>query len=70
MRAILEGFAGVAPRSSMPNLIEMLGTLFLLNRPGDVEGINGAGTWMVEILFSVSAVYRSSTYVILTCMHG
>lgn len=53
MRAILEGFAGVAPRSSMPNLIEMLGTL-LLNRSGDVEGINSAGTWMAEILFAVS----------------
>ncbi|KAF8694667.1 hypothetical protein AX14_001961 [Amanita brunnescens Koide BX004] len=61
MRAILEGFAGVAPRSSMPNLIEMLGTLFLLNRPGDVEGINGAGTWMVEILFSNDFVQSKAT---------
>lgn len=52
MRAILEGFAGVAPRSAMPNLIEMLGTL--LNRSGDVESVNGAGAWMAEILFAVS----------------
>ena len=69
MRAILEGFAAVAPRSSMPNLIEMLGTLFLL-RPGDVEGINGAGSWMVEILFAVSALCRSVMRIILTFMRG
>lgn len=69
MRAILEGFAAVAPRSSMPNLIEMLGTLLLL-RPGDVEGINGAGSWMVEILFAVSALCRSVMRIILTFMRG
>ncbi|KAK2462484.1 hypothetical protein APHAL10511_005454 [Amanita phalloides] len=59
MRAILEGFAGVAPRSAMPNLIEMLGTL--LNRSGDMQGVNGATTWMTEILFSNDFVQSKAT---------
>ncbi|PFH48182.1 hypothetical protein AMATHDRAFT_66058 [Amanita thiersii Skay4041] len=59
MRAVLEGFAGVAPRSAMPNLIEMLGTL--LNRTGDMEGVDGASTWMAEILFSDDFVPSKAT---------
>ena len=52
MRAVLQGFAGVAPRSAVPNLIEMLGTL--INRSSGVDGGSGAaGEWMREILFSV-----------------
>lgn len=51
MRAVLQGFAGVAPRSAVPNLIEMLGTL--INRSSGVDGGSGiAGEWMREILFS------------------
>ncbi|KAF8632069.1 hypothetical protein AX15_002067 [Amanita polypyramis BW_CC] len=59
MRAVLEGFAGVAPRSAMPNLIEILGTL--LNRSGDMESVNAAGTWMTEILFSSNFVQSKAT---------
>lgn len=52
MRAVLQGFAGVAPRSAVPNLIEMLGTL--VNRSCGIDGGSGtAGEWMREILFSV-----------------
>ncbi|TEB20164.1 ARM repeat-containing protein [Coprinellus micaceus] len=50
-RAILQGFAGVAPRSVVPNLIEMLGAL--MNRSSGTDG--GPATvakWMQEILFS------------------
>ncbi|KAH9477137.1 Importin-13 [Psilocybe cubensis] len=52
MQAILEGFAGVAPRSAVPNLIEMLGTL--LSRANGPEGGVGGGApqWMKEILLS------------------
>ncbi|KAF6748259.1 armadillo-type protein [Ephemerocybe angulata] len=50
-RAILQGFAGVAPRSVVPNLIEMLGAL--MNRSSGTDG--GPATvahWMQDILFS------------------
>ncbi|PPQ95113.1 hypothetical protein CVT25_011656 [Psilocybe cyanescens] len=52
MKAVLEGFAGVAPRSVVPNLIEMLGTL--LSRASGPEGGPGGGAplWMKEILMS------------------
>ncbi|KAF8883564.1 hypothetical protein BD779DRAFT_829130 [Infundibulicybe gibba] len=48
MRAVLVGFASVAPRSAVPNLIELLATL--LGRPGD--GAGRTGVWMREILFA------------------
>lgn len=50
MRAILQGFAGVAPRSVVPNLIEMLG--MLMNRSVG-SGADGAAKWMQDILFAV-----------------
>lgn len=55
MRAVLQGFAGVAPRSVVPNLIEVLGTL--MSRAGTSVETNDSGTageWMKEIIFSVS----------------
>ncbi|EAU87903.1 hypothetical protein CC1G_01550 [Coprinopsis cinerea okayama7 len=49
--AVLHGIAGVAPRSVVPNLIEMLGTL--MNRSSGLEGGPAiVGRWMQEILFS------------------
>ena len=51
MRAVLEGFAGVAPRSVVPNLIEILGTL--LTRASDVNLAGGASQWMKELLLAV-----------------
>lgn len=52
MRAVLQGFAGVAPRSVVPNLIEILGTL--LSRATDIGPAGNATQWMREILLSVS----------------
>jgi hypothetical protein len=52
MRAVLEGFAGVAPRSVVQNLIELLGTL--LNRASGAEVGGGAQQWMKDVLLSVS----------------
>lgn len=65
MKAVLEGFAGVAPRSVVPNLIEMLGTL--LSRASGPEGGPGGGAplWMKEILMSVS-----KSFFWRACMHG
>ena len=58
MHAVLAGFAGVAPRSVLPNLIEILGTL--LTRASDAGGTGGGATqWMNQILMSVH-VHRSS----------
>ncbi|PPR02897.1 hypothetical protein CVT24_002281, partial [Panaeolus cyanescens] len=60
MQAILEGFAGVAPRSAVQNLIEILGVLLVRVPPGGgvgqgIEGIRGgAAGWMREILLSES----------------
>ena len=55
MRAILFGFAGVAPRSVVPNLIEILSTL--LSRAtatvGDVGLEGGAVQWMKDVLMAV-----------------
>ncbi|KAI0369534.1 ARM repeat-containing protein [Pilatotrama ljubarskyi] len=45
MRAILFGFAGVAPRSAMPNLIELLSTM-ITRYPLESK------QWMSEILFA------------------
>ena len=39
IRAILEGFAAIAPRSAVPNLIELLGTI--LSRGGVDDSANG-----------------------------
>ncbi|KDR78193.1 hypothetical protein GALMADRAFT_65460 [Galerina marginata CBS 339.88] len=52
MRAILQGFAGVAPRSVVPNLIEMLGTL--LSRASGADGGPGGGApqWIKDVLMS------------------
>lgn len=47
MRAILCGFAGTAPRSVVPNLIELLSTL-LARCPADSR------VWLQAILFAVS----------------
>jgi len=53
MKAVLEGFSGVAPRSVVQNLIELLGTL--LSRANGSEGSpnGGAPRWMKDILSSV-----------------
>ena len=51
MHAVLVGFAAVAPRSALPNLIEILGTL--LTKASDIGGSGGATQWMNEILMSV-----------------
>ncbi|TBU41864.1 ARM repeat-containing protein [Dichomitus squalens] len=45
MRAVLFGFAGVAPRSAMPNLIEVLSTL-ITRYPTESK------VWMTNILFA------------------
>lgn len=54
MRAILEGFAGVAPRSVVPNLIELLGTLLTRSSGSEVALDGGAPQWMKDILLLVS----------------
>jgi hypothetical protein len=46
MGAILAGFAGIAPRSVTPNLVELLSTLF-------TRYPNESRAWVSEILFSV-----------------
>ncbi|KAG6853078.1 hypothetical protein C0991_007008 [Blastosporella zonata] len=65
MKAVLEGFASVAPRSVMPNLIEILGTL-LSRAGGGIGGGGGAGgavaaTWIREILFADDFVTSKAT---------
>ncbi|KAH8077079.1 ARM repeat-containing protein [Cristinia sonorae] len=45
LRAVLSGFAGVAPRSATPNLIELLSTM-VTKFPAESK------TWMAEILYS------------------
>ncbi|KAF9529893.1 armadillo-type protein [Crepidotus variabilis] len=52
MRAILQGFAGVAPRSAVLNLIDLLSTLLhrATGSDGDLNG--GAPQWMKETLMS------------------
>ena len=69
MRAISRGFAGVAPRSVVPNLIEIFSAL--LNRAtasatgagattaevGAGAGGDGAIQWMKEILMAVSGFF-------------
>ncbi|CAA7262307.1 unnamed protein product [Cyclocybe aegerita] len=52
MRAVLEGFAGVAPRSVVPNLIEMLGTLLSRASGPDAGPGGGAPQWMKDILMA------------------
>ena len=59
MRAILFGFAGVAPRSVVPNLIEILSTL--LSRAtatvGEVGLEGGAVQWMKDVLMAVCGFF-------------
>ncbi|KJA24831.1 hypothetical protein HYPSUDRAFT_65152 [Hypholoma sublateritium FD-334 SS-4] len=50
MRAVLQGFAGVAPRSAVPNLIEILGAL--LSRATGAGPMGNATQWMKDILLS------------------
>lgn len=52
MRAVLQGFAGIAPRSAVPNLIEILGTL--LSRATEPGRAGNATQWMKDILMAVS----------------
>ncbi|KAF9456910.1 armadillo-type protein [Collybia nuda] len=64
-KAVLEGFASVAPRSVVPNLIELLGTL-LSRAGGGTGGGGGAGgsvaaTWISEILFADNFVPSKAT---------
>ncbi|KAM6493497.1 Armadillo-type fold [Amanita muscaria] len=59
VRAILEGFAAVAPRSAMPNLIEMLAAL--LNRSENLGGTSSPTSWMTEILFANDFVPSKAT---------
>jgi hypothetical protein len=62
MHAVLAGFAAVAPRSALPNLIEILGTL--LTKANDTGGSGGATQWMNEILMSVRVIiYSQITFV-------
>ena len=61
MQAVLAGFAAVAPRSALPNLIEILGTL--LTKANDTGGSGGATQWMNEILMSVRHHYSQITFV-------
>ena len=53
MRALLSGFAAVAPRSATPNLIELLST-FTTRFPAESKA------WMTEILYSVCSIFRDS----------
>ena len=62
MQAVLAGFAAVAPRSALPNLIEILGTL--LTKANDTGGSGGATQWMNEILMSVRHHYSQITFVL------
>ncbi|KAF5347245.1 hypothetical protein D9756_009920 [Leucocoprinus leucothites] len=62
MRAVLQGFAGIAPRSVVPNLIEILGTL--MSRAGTTVETNDSGTaseWMKEIIFSPDFIPSKAT---------
>ncbi|KNZ71941.1 Importin-13 [Termitomyces sp. J132] len=65
MKAVLEGFASVAPRSVVPNLIEILGTL-LSRAGGGLGGGGGAGgavaaSWIREILLADDFVVSRAT---------
>lgn len=53
MRALLVGFAVVAPRSATPNLVEVLQTL-LSKFPVQSK------TWVTEILYAVSYLWHRS----------
>ncbi|KAG6875593.1 hypothetical protein C0992_003155, partial [Termitomyces sp. T32_za158] len=65
MKAVIEGFASVAPRSVVPNLIEILGTL-LSRAGGGLGGGGGAGgavaaNWIREILFADDFIASKAT---------
>ncbi|KAJ3573233.1 hypothetical protein NP233_g2568 [Leucocoprinus birnbaumii] len=62
MHAVLQGFAGIAPRSVVPNLIEVLGTL--MSRAGTTVETNDSGTaseWMKDIIFSPDFIPSKAT---------
>lgn len=50
LRAVLTGFAGVAPRSATQNLIELL-SMMVSKYPSETR------EWMNDILFKVRGVY-------------
>ncbi|OBZ74388.1 Importin-13 [Grifola frondosa] len=54
MRAVLSGFAGVAPRSATANLIELLSTL-ITKFPAESKA------WMTDVLFSDDFVQSKAT---------
>lgn len=67
MRAILFGFAGVAPRSVVPNLIEILSALLsrtTTTTNGGADAVLGGGAvqWMKDVLLSVSCVFSLSFF--------
>lgn len=49
LRAVLNGFAGIAPRSAMPNLIELLSSMIS-------NCLQQCRVWIPEILFDVSRI--------------
>ena len=53
MRAILSGFAGVAPRSVTPNLVELLST-FVTRYPLESK------QWMQDILNAVRQTHEAT----------
>ncbi|KAF9443602.1 ARM repeat-containing protein [Macrolepiota fuliginosa MF-IS2] len=62
MRAVLQGFAGVAPRSVVPNLIEVLGTL--MSRAGTRVETNDSGTaseWMKDVIYAPDFILSKAT---------
>lgn len=62
MRAVLQGFAGVSPRSVAPNLIEVLSTL--MSRAGTTVETSDSGTaseWMKEVIFSPDFIPNKAT---------
>ena len=46
MGGVLIGFAGIAPRSAAPNLIDML-SILIMKYPAESKG------WMTQVLFAV-----------------
>lgn len=60
MRAILCGFAGTAPRSVTPNLIELLPTL-LTRHPADSR------SWISDIMFAVSIFFYQMIFSTFGC---
>ena len=55
LRAVLCGFAGVAPRSVVPNLIDLLSTMV-------TQATAACKTWMKDILFAVRVTCQDIKY--------